>query len=202
VAALLDDRALQREFNKHPGLFNDRYGLTPDESGFLYTLDGNEIAAAIATEFRAFKEEVRAKQPRRVDFPACSEEYEYDDSTKSEYPDPKPGLIRLTPREVTVVRDANGDVLPFEIVVTGKSYSRDPDALLVVTHIADGTDIPIESRVFGSLRCSRLAGRLEGALPSGYYQVSAVNSPTTTSENEIPPAGGRTEADFVLHIVN
>jgi hypothetical protein len=208
VVALLDDKDLQQRFNEQPLKTVKDFGLSDEQRGTLYTMDRDRIALAVADEIASLEGRIRASEPDEDSFPRCSEDYTPDvNLITAEYPSPRPALFRLRPRVHTREQDVSGPkpLKRLEVVVTGQSFSRKPNAKLVITALDGQATTPrVSNHVFGTFRCSRIVGRLTPAtgaqaIEPGRYSFHVVNSPGTANEEDVLPDATQTD-DFKLLI--
>src|SRR5262245_41022295 len=136
VAALLDDKDLRHRFNQDPRLVMNDFGLNAGERNKLLSMDPTTVAAQVALQFNAFQQEVSTADVAVGEFPPCSEDYKPElGSGGSEYPSPTPAIYRVRPRTVTKAEvTAAGEKL--EVVITGKSFARDPDPANTVRRLS------------------------------------------------------------------
>jgi hypothetical protein len=175
VSDLIRDPALRQQFNEDPVKVMDEYELTKAERLILLTMDRPGITAAVKQELDSF-------QVDKSEFPPCSEEYLPElGQAPPEYPDPVPAILRFRPLKV------KKNALPFELIVTGQSFSRSPDAIVKVTEKANSSNtLAVSSTLFGTFRCSRLRAVVapKGAaltIPVGKYKVEVDNNPGTAN---------------------
>jgi hypothetical protein len=180
VSDLIRDPSLRQHFNEDPVEVMDEYELTADERLVLLAMDRPTLTAAVKQQLDNF-------QLAPGEFPPCSEEYLPElGKAPPEYPDPVPAILRFRPLKV------KKNALPFELVVTGQSFSRSPDAVVKVTEKANAANVlAVSSTLFGTFRCSRLravvapqGGAL--AIPPGKYKVEVENSPGTAKAKILP----------------
>lgn len=181
VASLLDDKGLRQRFNQDPRLVMTEFGLNAAERNKLLTMDPATVAAEVALQFNAFEQEVNNGNVVPGEFPPCSEDYKPElGSGGSEYPAPTPAIYRIRPRTISHAEvAAAGEKL--EVVITGKSFARDPDATAKVRRLSDSATWNVNSQLFGTFRCSRLVAVVgpkppETTLAAGNYQIIVRNN--------------------------
>jgi hypothetical protein len=182
MAALLDDKELRRRFNDHPKRVMNEYGLNSAEKGIILTMDPAAIATEVMSQFTAFEQEIQNATVQQGEFPPCSEDYKPElGATETEYPSPTPGVYRIRPRTSTRQEiQAAGENL--EIVITGKSFARDPDPTVKVRRLSDGKEWGTsKTELFGTFRCSRIRTVVvprptENTILAGDYQVMVINN--------------------------
>ncbi len=179
VSDLIRDPALRVQFNQDPVEVMDEYQLSVDERLTLLTMDRALITAAVKQELDNF-------QLSAGEFPPCSEEYLPElGKAPPEYPDPVPAILRFRPLKV------KQNAFPLELIVTGQSFSRAPDAVVKVTDKANPANtLSVSSTLFGTYRCSRLRAVVapKGAaltVPAGMYKVEVENSPGTAKKKTL-----------------
>ena len=180
VSDLIRDPALRQQFNADPGAVMDEYNLTADERLTLLSMDRPNVTAAVKQELDNF-------QLAAGEFPPCSEEYLPElGKAPPEYPDPVPAVLRFRPLKV------KQNPPSFELIVTGQSFSRAPDAIVKVTEKGNPANaLAVSSVLFGTFRCSRLRAVVapKGAalvIPLGKYTVEVENSPGTAKKKTLP----------------
>ena len=129
----------------------------------------------------AVKAELDNYQLAGGEFPPCSEDYLPElGQVLPQYPDPVPAVLRFRPLKL-----ANPP--PCELIVTGQSFSRAPDAIVKIVAKGTANALAVNSTLFGTFRCSRLRAvvappGMTNAIAPGMYTVQVVNSPGTPKE--------------------
>jgi hypothetical protein len=175
VSDLVRNAALRQQFNADPVAVMNTYALTANERHILLSMDRATITDAVKAELDSYN-------LTAGEFPPCSEDYLPElGQAPPEYPDPVPAVLRFRPLKLK-------NPPPLELIVTGQSFSRAPDAVVKVFQKGNpASSLSVSSTLFGTFRCSRLravlAPRTGPTIPAGTYTVQVVNCQGAPTES-------------------